>query len=179
MTETERLNNDYSVEAESPLNKNHSRLILVGRAASGKDFARQKLQGRGYTYGVSYTTRPPRSGEIDGKDYYFLTKEAFTEMIKNDEFYEYVEFNGWIYGTTKKQFYTNDIFIMTPKGISHLSPEDRAKSFIIYFDIPLSIRRERLMQRSDADKVERRIEADEYDFKDFQEYDMHVTNNNF
>ena len=48
-----------------------NKIILVGKGASGKDHLRKILEGRGFTYGISYTTRPPREGEIDGQDYYF------------------------------------------------------------------------------------------------------------
>ena len=161
------------------LNKNHKRIILVGRAASGKDFARKKLQNRGYTYGISYTSRPPRSTETDGIDYHFLSKEVFEEMIEKDMFYEYVPFNGWYYGTSKGQFYTEDVFIMTPHGISLIDPEDRKNCFIMYFDIPLEVRKERLMLRNDADKVERRLEADERDFANFTDFDIRITNESF
>ena len=160
-------------------NKQHSRTILVGRAASGKDFLRKKFEDRGYKYGISYTTRPSRTGETDGIDYHFLTTEKFEAMIANNEFYEHVSFNGWHYGTTKKQFYEDGIFIMTPHGISCIEPEDRKKCFVIFLDIPIEIRRERLSLRSDADKVERRLEADELDFKDFKDYDIKINDSGF
>lgn len=157
------------------INKDHKRIILVGKAASGKDYMRKLLEKRNRVYGISYTTRPPRDGEVDGVDYYFLTEEKFKEMIDNDEWYEYVVFNNWYYGTSKDQFYRDDVFIMTPHGVSMVKPEDRENSFIFYIDIPEDIRRERLSQRSDADSVERRIAADEADFKDFSTYDVHIT----
>ena len=111
----------------------HKRIILVGKAASGKDHLRKVLEGRGYKFAQSYTTRPPRPGEIDGKDYYFITESQFDVMESSRQFYEFVEFNSWKYGTTNKQFNEScDIFIMTPHGISLVSPEDRKSSFIIY-----------------------------------------------
>ena len=157
----------------------HSRIILAGRAASGKDHMRNSLEKRGFKYGVSYTTRPSRVGEVEGKDYFFLSVEKFEEMIQQDLFYEYVSFNGWYYGTTKEQFYRDSIFIMTPHGISHLDPKDRETSLILFFDIPYEVRRERLMQRSDADTVDRRLEADDRDFSSFTDYDVKITDPNF
>lgn len=156
--------------------KKHKRIVLVGKAASGKDYARKKLQDRGFTYGISYTTRPPRTGEVDGVDYHFISKEKFEEMIANNEFYEWVPFNGWYYGTSLEQFYRDDIFIMTPKGIAHIPAEDRKRTLIMYFDIPYEIRKERLALRSDADAVDRRLAADEADFADFKDYDIRIDN---
>jgi guanylate kinase len=160
--------------------RNHKRIILVGKAASGKDHLRKKYESRGFKYAVTYTTRPPREGEVTGKDYFFITDEESTKMIESNMFYEHVYFNGWLYGTTVNQFFTDDLFIMTPAGISHIKPEDRANSFIIYIDIYLSIRKKRLVNRKmPGDTLTRRIEADELDFMDFNDYDLRITNEDF
>ena len=156
------------------------RIILVGPGASGKDFMRKRLEERGMTYAVSYTTRPPRPGEADGKDYFFLSQETCKEMTDSGKFYEVIDFNGWTYGTTLEQFYRDDVFIMTPSGLSHLSPEDRAKSFVIFFDIDEEIRRQRLEERvMPGHTVEARLEADRKLFAGFNNYDLKITNPNF
>ena len=158
----------------------HKRVILVGRAASGKDYIRKKFENRGFKYAVSYTTRPPRDGEIDGQDYIFISPEKAQAMIKNDEFYEYVEFNGWIYGTTVDQFEEDDVFIMTPSGLAHVDEDSRKKSFVIFIDIDEAVRRKRMMERDmPGDSVERRIEADRKDFENFTNYDIRITNHDF
>jgi guanylate kinase len=159
--------------------KKHKRIVLVGRAASGKDHMRKTLEDKGFKYAVSYTTRPPRVGEVDGKDYFFLSVEEFEKMIQNGEFYEYVSFNNWYYGTTNAQFYNEDVFIMTPHGISHINPEDRKDTFIMYLDMKLGVRQRRLLQRSDADSVERRLAADDKDFSEFKNYDIRISNHDF
>jgi guanylate kinase len=53
-------------------------------------------------FSVSYTTRSPRPGEEDGKDYYFVTEEAFREKIVQGEFAEWEEYCGYLYGTSAK-----------------------------------------------------------------------------
>ena len=68
---------------------------------------------------------------------------------------------------------------MTPHGISKLKREDRANSFIIFFDIDEDIRRQRLEERKDADDADRRIKADKKDFRGFKNYDLRITNNDF
>lgn len=50
---------------------------------------------------VSCTTRKPRDGEVDGVNYHFLTRENFENSIKNDDFIEWAEFSGNLYGTSK------------------------------------------------------------------------------
>ena len=91
-----------------------------------------------------------------------------------DLWYEYVVFNGWYYRSTKSQFYENcNVFIMTPKGLSHLTENDRNESLVIYFEIKEDIRRERMnLRQGNADSVERRIEADNIDFLNFSNYDI-------
>lgn len=159
---------------------NHKRIIIVGKAASGKDHLRKRFEEKGFKYAVSYTTRPPREGEVDGKDYFFIGEEEGKKLNEDGFFYESVEFNGWLYGTSEYQFYTDDLFIMTPKGISLIKPEDRKNSFIIYTDINMSIRRTRLVNRNmPGDTMERRIMADELDFADFTDYDLRITNEDF
>lgn len=155
------------------------RIILVGMGASGKDHARNILTNiLGFEYGVSYTTRPARENEVEGKDYHFVSTEKFQEMIDNDEWFEYVPFNGWNYGTTKEQFYGScSLFIMTPSGLSHLSEKDRSESFVIYFEAPEKVRRHRMsLRKGNADSIERRLKADTEDFKDFSDYNIKVDN---
>lgn len=162
------------------LNKKHRRIVLVGKAASGKDHLRKKIESRGFKCAVSYTTRPQREGEVHGKDYYFISEDEAKVLIESGFFYEYVIFNGWIYGTSVTQFFSDDLFIMTPKGIHEIKPEDRLESFVIYLDIPSNVRIKRLNKRHmPGDSVKRRIEADELDFSDFTDYDLRITNSDF
>jgi guanylate kinase len=158
----------------------HKRIIIVGRAASGKDHIRKKFEAQGFKYAVSYTTRPPREGEVDGVDYIFISPAEAQEMIKNDDFYEYVEFNGWLYGTSIRQFDEDDVFIMTPTGLAHVDEDSRKKSFVIFVDIDEEIRRERMASRNmPGDSVDRRIEADRKDFENFTNYNIRITNPDF
>jgi len=158
-----------------------NKMILVGKSAAGKDHLRKILEGRGFKYGISYTTRPSRPNEVDGQDYYFLEKDEFLNGVNEKKWYEYVKFNGWYYGTSTKQFHqTCNLFIMTPYGVSHIDPVDRKECTIIYLDIDYDIRLRRLISRNDDnDKIERRLEADENDFKHFNDYDIKITDPNF
>jgi len=160
--------------------ENSKRIILVGKGGSGKDYARKLLEDAGFRYCVSHTTRPPREGEVNGKDYHFINRDAAAhQFAANDLFYEYVIFNGWIYGTTKEEFLKSNLFIMTPSGISKIKPTDREESFVVYFDIDGETRRNRLLLRRDADNVDRRIEADEKDFENFNDFDHRIEDSNF
>jgi guanylate kinase len=158
----------------------YRRIILVGKGGSGKDYARKILvEKEGFRYCVSHTTRPPRNDEIEGKDYYFISDEKSAEMANNDEFYEYVKFNGWVYGTSNSEFYSSNLFIMTPSGISKIKKEDRKESYIFFLDIDLDVRKDRLNKRNDADKAERRLLTDYSDFLNFKDYDYSTNDPNF
>jgi guanylate kinase len=154
-----------------------SKIVIVGRGGSGKDFLRRKFESRGFKYCVSHTSRPIRSGEVEGVDYKFTDVEFFSDNILN--FYEIDEFNGWKYGTLIDDFKNANLFIMTPRGVNNIRPEDRANCFVIFIDPDKETIRKRLLERRDADSADRRIEADDKDFFEFSNYDMRVTNHDF
>ena len=153
------------------------RLIIVGKGGSGKDHLRKILVERGFKYCISHTTRPIREGESDGKDYWFIQSHQLPSMA--EDFYEAVYFNNWFYGTSLKEFYSSNLFIMTPKGISKLKPEDREESIVVYLNIDEETRKKRLEERRDADDVTRRLEADFQDFHNFTDFDYEIKDSNF
>lgn len=151
------------------------RIIAVGKAGSGKDFFRDFMSNQ-VLVDVSYTTRPPRDGEVEGYTYNYVTATEFNNLLLGGHLHEYVEFNGWQYATGTESWYQSEFFIMTPSGISQISREDRKKCTIVFFDMDVNVRRARLEKRSDADKVTRRLVADDIDFGAFQDFDIRVTN---
>jgi guanylate kinase len=79
-------------------------LVLSGPGGVGKSTVAKKLREAGdFWVSVSATTRKPRSNEIDGRDYFFVTDEEFTRMINADEFLEWAEFAGNRYGTPQEK----------------------------------------------------------------------------
>ena len=75
-------------------------LVLSGPGGVGKSTVAKKLREIGdFWVSVSATTRKPRSNEVDGHDYFFVSNEEFTRMINADEFLEWAEFAGNRYGT--------------------------------------------------------------------------------
>jgi len=151
------------------------RIVVCGKAGSGKDFFRDYLSLQ-LVVDVSFTTRPPREGEVEGYTYKYVSDRDFQNLLLGNHLQEHVEFNGWFYATGKESWINSDVFIMTPSGIGQLTKKDRLKCTVVYFDIELGTRRHRLEKRSDFDKVNRRIHADEEDFLDFNDFDIRVTN---
>ncbi len=79
-------------------------LVLSGPGGVGKSTIAQKLREAGdFWVSVSATTRSPRNNEVEGKDYFFVSNEEFTRMIKADEFLEWAEFAGNRYGTPQEK----------------------------------------------------------------------------
>ena len=80
-------------------------IIISGPSGVGKDSVVQALKTRGlpFHFVVTATTRLPRAGEVDGKDYFFVSKEEFARMIENDEMFEYAHVYNDYKGNSKKQ----------------------------------------------------------------------------
>jgi len=85
-------------------NKRGVLVLISGPSGAGKDtvmnLAIQK--GRNITHFVTTTTRAKRPGEVDGKDYHFISRRKFESLIGQDAFFEWVEYRGHLYGGQKK-----------------------------------------------------------------------------
>lgn len=78
-------------------------VIISGPSGSGKGTVVKKLDAaKGYARSISITTRTPREGEINGRDYFFTSPEEFTQMRQNGELLEHALFVGHNYGTPRK-----------------------------------------------------------------------------
>ena len=79
-------------------------LVVSGPSGSGKTTLCRRLADEGgASYSVSCTTRSPRPGEVDGRDYHFLTREEFLSKREAGEFLESAEVHGNLYGTLKSE----------------------------------------------------------------------------
>lgn len=157
-----------------------NKLVLVGKAASGKDHLRKRLMDKGLTYGVSHTTRPPREGEVNGQDYHFVTEEEFLNIINQGDMVEYQQFIGWYYGMAKWEWDKADVIILNAEALEQLTPEIRNECTVIYLDIPIEVREQRMLERNDSnDSHLRRLLADEEQYKDFKDFDIKITNPDF
>lgn len=80
-------------------------LILSSPSGAGKTTLTRKLQDRfpAVRFSVSHTTRKPRANEVDGKDYHFVTRDEFDELVAKDAFVEWAEVHGNCYGTSRAE----------------------------------------------------------------------------
>lgn len=80
-------------------------LVVSGPSGTGKTTVCKQLLERAKSlhFSVSCTTRPPRKGEVEGKDYYFLNRDEFTHRIREGAFIEFAEVHGNYYGTLRRE----------------------------------------------------------------------------
>lgn len=85
--------------------KNGSLIVISGPSGVGKDTICKEVLNRNsnLVLSVSMTSREMRNGEVDGKDYYFVSREEFEKRVKNNELLEYATVHGEYYGTPKKE----------------------------------------------------------------------------
>ena len=142
-------------------------IVLSGASASGKtEVAKMLAQKYGITKVITTTTRNPRTGEEDKKDYFFVTKEVFEDMIRNDRFVEHTFFNGELYGSTKDQISPNKCLVIDLAGLRSYIALNDPDIFTFFLDASEKKRHERMLIRGDdLDKITSRIEHDRKAFK--------------
>lgn len=163
-----------------------NKIILIGAGASGKDYAKTTLTKFGLKSDVSYTTRMPRIGETNGKDYIFISETEMLRMISKNELLQWNQLDsGACYGTSVQEWENKSVFIMTPNVLSIIKKQysDAQKEtdyVVIGFDISSKIRAERMSKtRNWNDKeIAERILIDNGLFKNV-EVDIMIKNPNF
>lgn len=161
----------------------NKKYIIVGKAASGKDFLQQKMISKGFIPMKQYTTREMRETET-GDEYHFVSEKDF-KYYESMGYFASVNFYaiGW-YGVSVSELIKSDVAILSPANIKDVFekyPALRNEFEIIYLDVPVEVRRERLSKRYSSrigDDNERRIQADENDFKSLRDWDLRLTNEN-
>ena len=141
-------------------------LIVIGPSASGKtQIVNELIANYNLNKMVTYTTRPMRVNEIDGKDYHFISKSEFEEKIKNDFFLEYVEYNQNYYGTAKNDITSDKVVILEKEGLKAYIKNARDKIKIVYVRCSKPIRRIRMKLRQDLEEnINKRLISDDLVF---------------
>lgn len=146
-------------------------IVLCGKTASGKDTIKKILTSFGMKSVVTYTTRPPRAGEIDGVHYHFITQQDFMSKKESGFFLETTSYKvasgeTWFYGTAKDSLKDNSVIIMNPDGVKVVKG-----ATIVYILADEEITWNRLRQRGDTpEEARRRLNADDEDFKNIDRY---------
>ena len=136
---------------------------------------------------VSHTTRKPRKGEIDGENYHFVSNETFKQMISNNDFLEYAEVFGNMYGTAKTNIYekldSNINIILEIDWQGARQVRQNMPEVISIFILPPSknVLLERLTTRGQDDKatISERMENSEKEMSHYNEFGYLIINEQF
>lgn len=168
--------------------KDNIMVILSSPSGVGKTTITKKLQQKYHSFkiSVSHTTRSPRSNEVDGVDYYFVSKKKFEELINQEKFYEYAKIFDNYYGTLKKKvdelIKSNDIiFDIDWQGTKQLSKFKNLKLIKIFLITSSKDEvKQRLISRNQNSEYEinKRINSFEEDIKHWNDYDYIIINKN-
>lgn len=131
-------------------------IVLLGASGSGKSTIEHELTTHhGYKKIVSYTTRNPRDGEENGKDYYFTNNETFVSMLNDGLFAEFDEYSqNRLYGTLKSDYVEgNKVVVLTPNGLRQLKENCGDENiFTVLVESNLGTRIKRYIDRCGVDK---------------------------
>ena len=161
-------------------------VVLSSPSGAGKTTLTKKIQQKynSFRISVSHTTRKPRTNEVDGVDYNFVSEKKFQKLINNGEFYEYAKIFGNYYGTSKKTvnelIKKNDIiFDIDWQGTKQLSKFKELNLIKIYLLPPNKNElKERLIKRNQdsPQEVQKRFKAFDEDIKHWADYDYVIIN---
>ena len=162
-------------------------VILSSPSGVGKTTLTKKIQQKYHSFkvSVSHTTRSPRSNEIDGVDYYFISIKEFNNLIKKESFYEYAKIFENYYGTSKKEVdklkISNDlIFDIDWQGTKQIIKFKNLKFIKIFLIIDKEELHKRLIKRNQNTKTDtdKRFNAFDEDSKHWKDYDYVLINKN-
>ena len=165
-------------------------MALSSPSGAGKTTLSKRLlsQNPDVVLSVSTTTRPPRPGEVDGQDYFFVSEETFKQQIEENEFFEWAEVFGYYYGTPKTPVMDAvsegrdvifDIDWQGAQAIAEQAPEDTVRVFIL--PPSLELLEDRLTKRGqDAqDVIDGRMARAKGEIEHWDEYDYVIVNDDF
>lgn len=133
------------------MSKGSNIIVLMGRSAGGKTAIANMLQSDyDYQKGITCTTRNPRPGEVNGRDYNFMSHNAFVDGIRNDIFIECDKYRDKWYGMQKAVLETDNLLVavLTPEGakaVKELYPD----AFIVEVDTSMKTAVIRAVEREE------------------------------
>jgi guanylate kinase len=160
-------------------------LVVSGPSGSGKStICKRLLEDPRVHFSISCTTRPMRPGEVDGRDYHFVSKDEFRAMLKRGEFIEHAEVYGNLYGTPRAPVEAaaerGEVFLLEIDVQGALQLKGLGEPGLYVFIAPPDFEelRRRLVGRgTDAPEVvERRLKKAEDEFRERVKYDHVVVN---
>ena len=156
--------------------------IIVGGSGSGKTTLVENLlkSDLGLSKIITHTTRVPRSNEINGQDYIFITESEFKELITRDKLIEYSNAYGNWYGTSKKDFNDSSkskILILDAQGAINIK-KCCSNVYIIYIPTAKEVLHQRLVHRGDTKDFAERIALIDQEVLKLDKIDKYIVKNN-
>lgn len=160
-------------------------IVISGPSGVGKGtICNRLLKELNAWYSVSTTTRSPREGEINGINYFFVTKEEFEKKIKEGAFLEYNVYNDNYYGTSKEIVINKinegiNVFSEIDVNGAHNIKKVFPDALLIYIAPPsIEVLKERLIGRGteSIEKINQRLEIAEKELKEVDFYDYVIVN---
>ena len=154
--------------------------IIMGKTCSGKNTVVSELVKRGWSQIITYTSRPKRRGEKNGREYWYISEDDFASKIKSGYFAEwkFYDVNGktWYYGSPTEEIIEaslddkNNVIILTPQGVVDVLAI--LKRYVVDYQINIiylysnhnTILKRLKSRRDKNDTIERRMRADDIDF---------------
>ncbi len=139
------------------------------------------------THSISYATRKPRPGEIDGRDYYFVSKERFQQMVSAGDFAEWAEVHSNLYGTSRRVLDdmisrgVDVILDIDTQGAKQIKTRFEKAVFIFIMPPSMNILEERLRNRKSdhEEEIKKRMRRARDEIMEYGLYDYIVINRDF
>ena len=164
-------------------------VVLSSPSGAGKTTLVKKISKiDNFKISISYTTRIPRINEINGKDYYFINKKDFENLIKNEELLEHAKVFNNFYGSSKKRVFellkrgSNVLFDIDWQGTNQIKSKNLNYRLLTIFILPPSKKTllSRLIERekNDENVIKERMAKFDQDVLQWEGYDYVVINDN-
>ena len=159
--------------------------VISGASGVGKSTVLAKVmeQRKDLTFSVSATTRAPRPGEVEGVSYYFVTKETFLDMIRENAFLEYDNHMDNYYGTPKAQLEEklksgHVLLDIEPNGAFTVKAARPDAALIFIAPPSLEELEKRLRSRGDTSEAQitKRLDRSQWEMEQGKKYDHYVVN---
>lgn len=167
-------------------NSKNKLFVISGSSGVGKGTVIKGFLQRNPNFGlsISYTTRAKREGEVDGVNYFFVSKEEFLQGVKNGEFLEWAEFSGNYYGT-KKSFVEKSLndgkdLILEIETQGALQIKEKMPEAVLIFIAPPSYQdlemRLRNRNTESEEMILKRLDFVKMEIQNSQYYDYQIVN---
>jgi guanylate kinase len=163
--------------------------VVSAPSGAGKTTLCEAITGslENLRHSISYTTRGPRPGENDGRDYFFVTEEKFRSMVQAGDFAEWAEVHSHLYGTSRQaldHMVSNGIDVILDidtQGAKQIKKTYEKAMFLFILPPSLAVLEERLRnRRSDGgEEIRKRMQRAHEEIREYAMYDYIIINRDF